>query len=196
LETALEGSGEEPGLSVETGLAGVVPDEVVGLRDFRREVELRGDDVFGNVGRELAVVSEPGPLGGGRTGDDDYRGKLALGVGFVEQRNVCAEPEIAARRISCLLHPAVTNDGMEDLLKLTPSGRIGKDNFTEARPVGAAITADDVTSKGRSDRFLNAGIACEQLVGAAVGVEKLRWQMAAQGSGKTGFSRRHAPRYA
>jgi hypothetical protein len=85
---------------------------------------------------------------------------------------------------------------MEDLLKLTPSGWIGKDNFTKARPVGAAIRADDVGSKGRGDRFLDAGIACEQLVGATIGVEKLRRQMAAQGSGKTGFSRRNAPRYA
>ena len=77
METTLEGSCEESGLSVEAGFAGVVPDEVVGLRGFRREVELRGDDVFGNVVRELALIAEPGPLGGGRTGDDNHRGEMA-----------------------------------------------------------------------------------------------------------------------
>lgn len=196
MEATLEGSGEESGLSVETGFAGVVPDEVVGLRDFRREVELRGDDVFGNVVWKLALIAEPGPLGNGRTGDNNHRGKMALGVGLVEQWNVCAEPVIAARRIFCLLHPAVTDDGMEYLLKLTPSGRIGKDNFTQPPAVRSSVKADHVLAEGLRDGFLDTGVTREELMRAAVGVKKGRRQMAAERSGKTRFSRRNATRYA
>ena len=61
-EATLEGSSEASGLSVEAGFSGVVPDEVVGLRDFRREVELRGDDVFGNFVGELTLFAKPRPL--------------------------------------------------------------------------------------------------------------------------------------
>jgi len=57
-----EGAGEESGLSVEAGVGGVIPDEVVSLRDLRREVELGGDDLFGDVGREVALLLKAGAL--------------------------------------------------------------------------------------------------------------------------------------
>ena len=192
-EAALEGSGEEPCLSVEAGVGGVIPDEVVGLGDFRREVELRGDDVFGNFVGELALFAEPGPLCGGRTGDDDHRGKVALGVGLVEQGNIGAEPVIAARRFPGHPHPAVADDGVENLLKLTPLVGIGKDNFTQACPVGASLLPDGVSAKRGNDCFLHTGIVREQVMRAAIGIKNIRRQIAEQGLGETGFPRSHAP---
>ena len=97
-EAMLEGPGKEAGLSFEAGIGGIIPDEVVGLGDFRREVDLRGNDFFGNFGGELAVFAKSGALGGGRTGDDDHGGKVTLGVGLVEQGNIGAEPAVAVRR--------------------------------------------------------------------------------------------------
>lgn len=58
-----EGAGEESGLSVEAGVGGVIPNEVVSLRNFRREVELRGDDLIGDVGSETALVRHALALG-------------------------------------------------------------------------------------------------------------------------------------
>ena len=161
VEASLEAAGKEPGLSVEAGIGGVIPDEIVGLRDFRREVELRGDDVFGNFGGQLALFAEPRALGGGRAGHDNHRGKVALGVGFVEQGNIGAKPAIAARRVPCLLHPTVADDRMEDLFKLTPSGRIGKDNFAQPGPVGPSILPDGIGSKRGNDRLADAGVMRE-----------------------------------
>jgi hypothetical protein len=192
-EAVLEGSGEEPCLSVEAGGGGVIPDEVVGLGDFRREVELRGDDVFGNFVGELALFAEPGPLCVGRTGDDDHRGKVALGVGLVKQGNIGAEPVIAARRIPGQPHPAVADDGVENLLKLTPSAGIGKDYFAQVRPVGTTVLPDGVSAKRRNDCFLHAGIFCEQVMRAAIGIENIRRQIAEQCGGETGFPRGHSP---
>jgi hypothetical protein len=46
--TLPESGGEESGLSVEAGICGVIPNEVVGLGDLRREIELSGDDLVGD----------------------------------------------------------------------------------------------------------------------------------------------------
>jgi len=81
---------------------------------------------------------------------------------------------------------------MEDAFKLTPSCRIGKDNFTQACPVGAAIRTDYIGAKGLRNGFLHARMAGEQFMYAAIGVEKYRRQMLAKGGGKTRFSRRHS----
>ena len=51
-----EGAGEESGLSVEAGGGGVIPNQVVGLRDLRREIELGGNDLFGDVRRRAGAV--------------------------------------------------------------------------------------------------------------------------------------------
>lgn len=149
------------------------------MRGFRREVELRGDDVFGNFVRELALFAKPRPLRGGRAGNDDYRGKMALGVRLVEQRNIGAEPVITARRTSGLLHPAVANDGMEDALKLTPFYRIGKDNLTQADSVWLAIRIGYTGPEGFDYGCLDVCIASEQLMHTAIGVEKFGRKMAA-----------------
>src|SRR5436190_7759219 len=87
-ETLPEGSGEESGLSVEAGVCGVIPDEVVGLGDLRREVHLGGDDLVGNVGRELAILQEARALGGGGASHNDHGIKMNLRPGFVKQRNI------------------------------------------------------------------------------------------------------------
>ena len=104
---------------------------------------------------------------------------MTLGVRLVEQRNIGAEPVIAARRVFGLLHPAVANNRMEDALKLTSFCRIGKDNLTEAYTIRAAIRPDHLRSEGFLNGFLHSGVTGEQLMHAAVSVKEIGTQMAA-----------------
>jgi hypothetical protein len=77
---------------------------------------------------------------------------------------------------------------------MTPSVGIGKDNLTEARPIRATVRPEDSVAKRSYDCFLHTGIFREQFMRTAIGIEKLRRQMAEQSGGKTGFSRRDTPR--
>ena len=190
--TLLEGSGEELGLSVESGCSGVIPNEVVGLGDLGREGELRGDDPFDGFGGEMAMFEQPRALRGRRAGDDDYGGKMAFGLGFVKQGNIRAEPLGAARRILRQIHPPGADGGMQDLFKSTAFGGIGKDDFAQTSAIRLALGIQNFRSKCRGDRLLDAFIFREQRVRAAIGIKKLHRQILAQSGGEDGLSRTDA----
>jgi hypothetical protein len=85
---------------------------------------------------------------------------------------------------------------MEYLLKLTPFGRNGKDNFTQANTVGSPIRPENLGTKGVHDRASHCVVGCEQLMRATIGIKEFGWQMAAQRYGETRFPRGYTSRNA
>ena len=146
-KAVLEGSGKESGLPVEAGCSGVIPNEVVGLGDLRREVELRGNDLGGKVGGEMTLFEEPGTLRFRGAGHHDHGGKMALGVGFVKKGDVGAKPAIVSGSILRLPHPAGANGRMQDLLEFATLRTVGKHNLAKAGTVWSSITIKGFVSK-------------------------------------------------
>ena len=136
-EALPEGSGEESGLSVEAGVCGVIPNEVISLGDLRCEVQLSGEDLVGDSGGNLAVTQEARALGGRRAGYDDDRCKLRLGAGFIQERNIHAEPTVISGRRTRTGRPGLPDRGVEDLFKFT-AFRDPEDSFTQPDAIGPA----------------------------------------------------------
>jgi hypothetical protein len=111
---------------------------VISLGDLRGEVQLSGEDLVGDSGGDLAVVEEAGALGGRRAGHDDYRRKLRLGAGFIQERNIHAEPTTVTGSRARAGHPGRPDRRVEDLFKLTPFRGIREDSFAEPDSIGLA----------------------------------------------------------
>ena len=84
METSPEPGCEESDLSVEVGDGAVIPDNVIGLLNFRAEVQLSGDDLFGHGWREVTVLYQPVHLRCVGCSDDDHTVKLGLDAGLVK----------------------------------------------------------------------------------------------------------------
>ncbi len=101
------------------------------MGDLRCEVQLSGEDLVGDSGGNLAVMQEPGALGGRRTGHDDYRRKLRLGAGFIQERNIHAEPPAVTGSRARAGRPGRPDRGVEDLFKFTAFRGIREDSFAQ-----------------------------------------------------------------
>lgn len=66
-----EPSGEESGLSVETAKGGIIPNDVMGFRNLRSQVELRVDDALSEICRQSPLYQQTSFLNGPGAGDDN-----------------------------------------------------------------------------------------------------------------------------
>ena len=183
-----EDIGEEPGLSVEAGEGGVIPNEVVGGGDFCREIELGEEDLIGDFRRELALFAKAGALGGERAADDDHGRKMGLGVGFKKQRDIDAEPAAGCRGFRRAAGPAGADRRVQDVLEFTALGGIGKDALAEPDAIGLALGSKSTRAKRGAHGRLDGGVAREQVAGALIGIEELSWQVAAERGGESRFA--------
>jgi hypothetical protein len=99
---------------------------------------LGGEDLVGDSRGELAIFQQARSLGCRRAGDNDYRGKVALRLGFIQQRDIDAKPATVPSRGCGVFRPRSPDGGMKDKLKFTALRGIGKGGFPEPDPVGLA----------------------------------------------------------
>ncbi len=157
---------------------------MVGLGDLGGEIELGGEDFFGEVFGEMALVLEARALGGRRAGDDDYGVEMPGRAGFIKQRNIDAKPVTRSGGIPGQRHPAVADGGVEDVFEFTAFGGVIKDQLAQHSPVRPAFAVEYFRPKDCPHRRLNGVIMREQIVRALVSVEKLRRQVAPERSNK------------
>jgi len=84
--------GEKAGLFVESDGRAVVPDDVIGAGDFRREVELRPYHPLNQRGRKASICRQPRPLGGRCAGDYHHTIAFDLPSRLEEQRDIEVKP--------------------------------------------------------------------------------------------------------
>lgn len=183
-----EGAGEEPGLSVEAGEGGVIPNEMVGVGNFCREIELGEEDLLGHLRGEMPLVAEARALGGGRAADDDHRGEMRPGVGFKKQREIDAEPAAGGRGCGGAAGPAGADGGMQNVFEFTAWGGMGKDALAEPGAIGLAVGSKSARAERGAHGRLDGGVAREQFTGALIGIEELGRQMAAKRGGEGRFA--------
>lgn len=106
-------SGQERGLPVEAGVAGVIPDDVIGFLYFNVEVELGGDHAIGGCGVQSAQLPKPPTLSLRGARDDDGSVEVCLGPGLVKERDIDAKPATVAESLLRECDPSGADDGMQ-----------------------------------------------------------------------------------
>ena len=86
-----EAAGEELGLSVEAGEGGIIPDQVVSFADLRAEVELRANDLFGDLIRQGSLLPQAPTLCGRGAGNDSNYIKMRVGSSLEKQWDIDQE---------------------------------------------------------------------------------------------------------
>lgn len=83
-----EPSGEESGLSVETGEGGIIPNDVMSFLYLRSQVELRVDDALSEVRRQTPLFQQTGFLDGPGTGHDNRTVAVHFRSSLEQKRNI------------------------------------------------------------------------------------------------------------
>ncbi len=112
-----EDLGEESGLSVEAGKGAVIPNYVIGFRDFDPEIRLRCQNGFRQRFIKPAKFPKPPALGGRRTGDNEDTVEMRFRPSFVQQRYINKKPSLARGTLRRPSAPTGANAGMQDLLE-------------------------------------------------------------------------------
>jgi hypothetical protein len=79
-------------LSVEAVSGGVIPDQMVSLRDFRAKVELSGDDLRCHLIAQTTLRTQALTLSSFRACHDYDALEMLLRHGFEQQRDINNEP--------------------------------------------------------------------------------------------------------
>ena len=156
----------------------------MGFVDFRREIELGGDDHFRQRGAQGALLREPSPLCRGRTGDDDDPVKVRLGLCFKKQRDVHDVPGALTGDFPGAIRPSLADDRMQDLFELPPARLIMEDQRAQSGAVRLSRRVAYVRTESfynRPDRRIIIG---EQVVRTSVRIEKLGRKTAQQQAGE------------
>ncbi len=159
----------------------------MGVVDFRREIELGGDDFFGQSGAQAALFREPPPLRGRRAGDDDDPVEACFGLRLKEQRDVHDEPAALAGDLRGACDPARPDGRVQDALKLPPFRFIVENERTQPGAVGISFCVTNGIAKSLRDRLTDRGIMGQQLVRSLIGVEKFGGKMAQEQAGERRF---------
>ncbi len=156
----------------------------MGFVDFRREIELGGDDPFRQRGAQGALLREPPPLRRGRTGDGDDPVKVRLGLCFKKERDVHDEPVALAGDFPGAIRPSLADKWMQDLFELSPARLIMEDKRAQSGAVRLSRRVAYVRTESlynRPDRRIVIG---EQVVRTSVGIKKLGRKTAQQQAGE------------
>lgn len=132
---------------------------------------MSGEDLVGDSGGNLAVMQEARALGGRRAGYDDDRCKLRLCAGFIQERNIHAEPMAVTRRRTRTGGPGFPDRGVEDLFKFTAFRGIREDSLTQPGAIGPAGGVEGTGPERVPHGVANAGIVVQQIPRTPVSVE-------------------------
>ncbi len=107
-----EDLGEEFGLSVEAGKGAVIPNYVIGFRNFNSEIRLRCQNGFRQRSIKSAQFPKPSALGGRRTRDDEDIVEMGFRPSLVQQRYIDEKPVLARSPLRRPSAPTGANAGM------------------------------------------------------------------------------------
>jgi hypothetical protein len=96
---------------------------------------------------------------------------MPLCSGFIQQRDVDAQPAIRVDRRRGAFCPARADGGMEDFLESMAFRWVAEDSFAEPDPVGTARRIKSPSSESTENRIPDTRVCRQQLPRTSVGVE-------------------------
>lgn len=105
---------------------------------------------------------------------------MLLRIGFIEEGNIHAGPDILQPGRRDPRRPAGADPWVQDLFEGMPLGDVGEDGFPQPAAVGSTVGLKSSGAKNVHNLRPNRGIVGEEFPRVLVGIEELARQVAAE----------------